>query len=277
MARWSAAIAALTLALSLAACGGGASPDLSGVARAAQKTEGAGTARFELAFETSGLSQTGGEASFTADGAVDYDRQLTRMTMDLSSFGGLLGGSDAGDFTFDAVLDGTVFYMRFPLLAGLVGEGKPWLKMDLEKVAKLSGNDLGLGMLGQSDPAQALAYLRAAGDFDELGKEDVRGVATTHYKGIIDPREALDQLSGPQKEQLEKQLDESGVGEIPAEAWIDGDGYLRRLTVSLAVAGQTIASTTEFFDFGEDVDIQVPGDDEVTDFSELTAKEIPTG
>ncbi len=276
MARWSAAIAALTLTLGLAACGGAASPDLSGVARAAQKTEGAGTARFELTFETNGLSQTGGEASFTADGAVDYDRQLTRMTMDLSSFGGLLGGSDAGgDLTFDAVLDGTVFYMRLPLLADVLGKGKPWLKMDLEKVAKLSGNDL--GVLGQSDPAQALAYLRAAGEFDELGKEDVRGVATTHYKGIIDPREALDQLSGSQQEQLEKQLDESGVGEIPAEAWIDGDGYLRRLTVSLAVAGHTIASTTELFDFGEDVDIQIPDDDEVTDFSKLTAKEIPTG
>ena len=131
--------------------------------------------------------------------------------------------------------------------------------MDLEKVAKLSGNDLGLGMLGQSDPARALAVpARSQATSSELGKEDVRGVATTHYKGIIDPREALDQLSVRRSEQLEKQLDESGVGEIPAEAWIDGDGYLRRLTVSLAVAGQTIASTTEFFDFGEDVDIAGP-------------------
>ena len=46
---------------------------------------------------------------------------------------------------------------------------------------------------------------------------------------------------------------------------------------SLVAGVQYDRLDTEFFDFGEDVDIQVPGDDEVTDFSELTAKEMTHG
>ena len=60
-----------------------------------------------------------------------------------------------------------------------------------------------------------------------MGKEDVRGVETTHYKGTIDLEEAVANAPAEQREQLERLLEQSSVTDLPAEAWIDGDGYLR--------------------------------------------------
>jgi hypothetical protein len=279
MARFGAAIAVLALSLAVAGCGGATSPDLSRVAQAAQNTEGAGTAQFELTFDAKGLSQalsqTGSDLSFTASGAVDYDTQQTRMTIDpgsLSAFLGAQAGVPKG-LTLDAVLDGKVFYMRFPLLAG----DKPWLKVDLEELAKRQGADTAqLDPLSHVDPTQALAYLQGAGEFTEVGEEPVRGVETTHYEGTIDLREAVDKAPSDQREQLERFLEDSGVSELPAEAWIDADGFLRRMTIDFAelggMPGASFSIAMELFGFGEDVDIDVPSDDEVTDLSKLAAK-----
>jgi hypothetical protein len=253
------------LLLLVAGCGGGAAPDLNGVALAAKQTESAGTARFELALE-------GGQASFAAQGAFNFDEQQTSMTIDLGSLGVALGQQDA---TLDAVLDGKVFYMRFPALTGFIRPGKPWLKLDLEEVAAKSGADLSqLDQLSYADPTQALAYLQGAGELTEVGKEDVRGVDTAHYKGTIDLEEAVANAPAAQREKLQRLLEQSSVMDLPAEAWIDGDGYLRKLTLSLSGA---MRMSLELFGFGSEVDIDVPADDEVTDLSELAGKRIEQG
>ena len=267
-----AALAALLVALTgaLVGCGGGGAPDLSGVAQAAQKTEDAGTARFELSVDAEGAS------SLSAEGAVDYERQRARMSMDLGSLGGLLGGQSSAseDLALDVIIDGKVFYMRFPLLSELVGKGRPWLKMDLEQLAEQSGADLGqLDQLSQLDPSQALTYLRGAGEFSEVGDEDVRGVPTTRYEGTIDLRAAVDEAPADQRKQLEQLLEGSGVSELPAEAWIDGDGYLRKLTLDFsALAEAPFSMAMELFDFGGPVELDLPSDDEVTDITELASQ-----
>jgi hypothetical protein len=159
------------------------------------------------------------------------------------------------------LLDDTVLYMRFPVLAG-GGSGKPWLKMDLENLSRQAGTPLEqFGQLSQGDPTQTLKYLRAAGDFEALGSDRVRGIETTHYKGTIDLRKVLGEVDGPQQEQLERLLDQSGVSTVPAEAWIDGEGYLRKLTA--------LGLTMELYDFGAPVALDLPSEDEVTDLTEL--------
>ena len=275
MARWLGMLAAVALTLALAACGG-ASPDLSSVAQAAQKTEGAGTARFELTFDL-------GQRPLTARGAFDYDQRRTSMSIDLESFSELFGTMAGGpkDLGLDAILDEQVLYVRFPGLAGFVRPGRPWVKIDLEKLAERSGASLSqLDQLSYADPTQALAYLQGAGEFKDVGTEDVRGVRTTRYEGTIDPQEAADKLPADQRGQLQDLLENSGVGKLPAQAWIDGDGYLRKLALTVPSAGYAplasgkLTMTLELFDFGKDVAIDVPADDEVTDLSKLTAKEI---
>jgi hypothetical protein len=63
---------------------------------------------------------------------------------------------------------------------------------------------------------------------------------------------------------------------LPAEAWIDGDGYLRKMTLAFAgLAGASDAGfdlTMEMFDFGAEVDVEPPPADEVTDITDLATK-----
>ena len=60
-----------------------------------------------------------------------------------------------------------VFYMKFPLLAAFIPNAKEWIEFDLE--SRDAGIDLSqLEQLGQSDPSQALDYLRATGSVEEV-------------------------------------------------------------------------------------------------------------
>ena len=78
-----------------------------------------------------------------------------------------------------------VLYTRMGLLSQQLPKGKKWLKLDIEKLGKGLGIDV--SQLSQyNDPTKMLDYLRSSGDVDEVGKEDVRGVETTHYRAKVD-------------------------------------------------------------------------------------------
>ncbi len=94
-----------------------------------------------------------------------------------------------------------------------------------------------------------------AGDIEEVGPEDVRGVATTRYRMTVD----LSDVEGAAEE---------GLGEtVPTEVWVGEDGLVRRLRQRLRIsdAGQRgeVDFTVEYFDFGVDERIEPPPQDDV--------------
>ena len=96
---------------------------------------------------------------------------------------------------------GNVFYMKFPLLAAFLPGAKEWIEFDLESLGEDAGIDLSqLQQLGQSDPSQALDYLRATGQVEEVGTEQVDGVETTHYTGTIRLDAVAEQVPADQRE-----------------------------------------------------------------------------
>lgn len=67
--------------------------------------------------------------------------------------------------------------------------GKRWISYsydDLEKMAGASGAALKDQMQNSTPPEQGVKSLLASGDVKKVGKEDVRGVSTTHYAGTVD-------------------------------------------------------------------------------------------
>ena len=296
-------LGALAIALALAACGGGkketagttqatettpaetaateTTEHVSAVAAAAEKTTKVGSARFSLTMNVTGLSaQTGAEtATLQGEGAFDYHARRGRMTLDLGELGAALGAAGAtGVGQVELIFDGTTFYMKLAELSQLIPGAKPWLKLDLEALGKQEGVNLGqLQQLSQGDPTQALSYLRAAGEFAKVGTELVRGVETTHYKGTLDLDEVAAKLPADQRKSVEDVISQAGLARIPAEAWIDGDGLLRKMTLVYAgVPGQgqaqgkaSLTLTIELFDFGSKVEIKPPPADQVSDLGEL--------
>jgi hypothetical protein len=278
------AVLLVALLMVAAACGSGedasapkddASPQAE-VAAAAGKTADAGSYRAEFALTMDGAipGSPGRRVAMDGEGVFDAKAQSGRMKFDMSEFAKAVGAQDFGDM--EIVMERFVMYMKFPLLQQLQPGMKPWIRFDLRKLAAQQGLDLaGLQQVNQSDPRQALLYLRAAsGPVDEVGDEDVRDVATTHYRMTVD-LEKVAKVDPEQRENVERVIEQSGVREVPTEVWVDDDGLVRRMKLAYDdmrfAAGQRgdMAMTMELYDFGVDADVEPPPARQVVDIEQL--------
>jgi hypothetical protein len=243
-------------------------------AEAAAKTDAAKSMRIEMTVTTPVVP--GAEpVEIEATGVADGDRASMSMTMPP------VQGVDLGEI--EVRMLGTVMYMRMAFLEEAGPDVKPWVEIDLRTAGKEAGVDIGalLELSKQSDPTQALDFLRAAGEVEEVGQAEVRGVPTTHYRGTIDFEKYADELEqkdgvGPAAARaLREVVRQTGQKTVPMELWVDGDSLVRRMKWEQAVPGTggqpttTATSTMELFDFGADVEVERPPADETMSFEEL--------
>jgi hypothetical protein len=110
------------------------------------------------------------------------------------------------------------------------------------------------------DPLWLLDALVGVRDAMEVDREDVRGVPTTHYRLDIDLATADQELAtgviapGPRSYR--------SLRALPADVWIDDDGRIRRLSYEREDNGM-YWQTTELWDFGLEVEIEIPSEDEL--------------
>jgi hypothetical protein len=287
LARRSLIVLAASLTIVAAGCGatGGAdegaqlvasgvapqAQQAAGIVEAAQTTGAVSTEKVAITVRTT-PADGDPSVSVTATGAVDGANGRAHLKADVSGTFG--GGSDAA--TIEAVYDGDSAYVKAPFTEFL-GD-TPWVKIASPKLAQVA-DQLGGGL--QGDPGSFLELLEGAGGpVTTVGTEDVRGVSTRHVKVDLDVRKVLDQAAGERSQQIEDQLTQRGIdlaklAPIPAEAWIDDAGYVRRFSVSfdLAELGKVqpgtdatgvVTETIELYDFDEPVDITIPPADQVT-------------
>ncbi len=270
-------LAAALATLLVAGCGGGGGPaPEAAVAEAATKTTEAGSGRIAITAETEVPDR--GTLTFDGEGVFDYENRRGHMTLDLSS---LVGGGDPSTGHADFVFDELVMYMRFPALTRALGTRKPWIKVDLEAAARQEGMDVTQFTQFNQDPTQSIQYLRAAStEIDEVGKERVRGVETTHYRGTVDVDDLVEVARPRDRAQLEsyaRRLRTAGLDRFPLDVWIDEDGLIRRLRVeyenlSTGAAAISLSTTVEFYDFGVDATIEAPPRNQVTPFGDLIGR-----
>jgi len=254
----------------LVGCGGDTFA-LDPVASAASKT--AATESSRVAFSMTVTSSTVGTVTMSGRGIFDGRSKTGWMNATVNvppQARAQLGANPKMEMIFDGS-DGIVMYMRSSMLPGVPANS--WVKMDLEKLAKEQGVDLGSLMnANQADPNQTIKMCLASSGARVSGSEYVRGVQTTRYAFRVD----LDRLAKENKdlrEALDKMIQVSGVDAFPAEAWIDKQGRIRRLKIGMTMhtsqANGTITMVEEFYDFGVRATIFPPPDDQVVDLSDL--------
>lgn len=152
----------------------------------------------------------------------------------------------------ELVTDGAIMYLHSSQFGSLPG-GSTWMKLDLS-----SGEELDTPVPAGGDPKGELAILEGVTGVRKLGREEVRGVPTTHYRGTIGA---------------------AGNGDSPLhlEVWIDGDELVRRMRIVQSQPQDGGGSTTtdmriDFFDFGIEPKIDVPGSSEVFDATSLAQR-----
>lgn len=225
------------------------------VKQASSRTVEAGSARIAMSLSGGGMTMSG-------EGVSSLTENKLAMTTTME----LMGQRVA----METRMLGDVMYLKLPETPGAPA-GKPWLKLDLAQLSKASGTQLeALTQMRQNDPTKALEYLTGVSDdIREDGKEDVRGTATTRYRGTLNLEKARDAQTAPEaKQALDDTIKRVGTSTIPATVWIDGDGRLRKLVYDFdlskmkeaAAAGATGTMTTTFemYDFGVPVDVTAP-------------------
>ncbi|MFD8225970.1 hypothetical protein ACFV16_17545 [Streptomyces massasporeus] len=220
------------------------------------------TAKVRLRVQTSarGATQTA-----NGQGAVDLDDGDSVMTLTME-----------GQRIEQRVVD-QVLYQKMP--KGRAPGGKPWIKIDLAKVAAQQGT----GGRSMNDPAQSAAYAKAITDKDvtEKGSATVSGVETTHYRVSVDVSEL------PQGDTLREQVGPT----LPMDVWLDDEGRMRRQQIDMTVKAPeakqrsssgassapgevTVRTVMDFTDFGTEVKADAPPAGQVTD---MTAKALEQG
>ena len=134
--------------------------------------------------------------SFSASGGFDKPADRAQLSFDLSSlvelfkslgqsFGGKVSGDmgSPSDWKLDAIKDGDLVYIHFPLMADQLPAGKTWVMGDLTELSGASAGDLSqFGSFAGTDPRDVFGMLKAvSGSIESVGTEEIRGVerATT--------------------------------------------------------------------------------------------------
>jgi hypothetical protein len=265
VSRRSPLLAALVgLLLVLSACGGPSPQDLLDDAPAA--LEEAGSSRFEMRVTAVG---EGVDSRYSAVGEQDFETGTMRMEADL--------GLEASSTETLAV--GEVMYLRSPMFVLFTGDEDRWVRVDLRESGQAAGLDVDALVEGQTGPAALLQQLRGAADeVEEVGEEEIRGVATTHLRVVVDTQRAIEDSPPAAREQLRTFAEASGMpDEYPMDVWIDDDGLPRRLSTVVEVQDETMGTVTqqtvlELYDFGVTVRVEEPDEDEVVDLGDLMAE-----
>ena len=134
-----------------------------------------------------------------------------------------------------------VAYLSGPLISALLDVQTNWISFpaDLDQSARSLGA-IGLGQFNSQ--ADLLAFLHKVYGVDEVGPETVRGVDTTHYRGVISLNTLLTQLHPEDVTQIEASLAidlADHLGDAPIDIWIDDEGIIRRILL-----------VTDFSDYG---------------------------
>ena len=249
------------------------------------KTTEAGSARMAL-----DLSITSPQKSVNVTGQAEYEMtpgDLTKVrehvTLQIPS---LAPGMPAGEVEL-IVVDGPVLYAKVPMFAAFLGATTPWVKVD---PSEMPGGSAGFGAAtGAVQPAAALALIQDALTVEQAGSDTVDGVGTTRYRVTLDLVKVLPRLvelspasghriTAKDLAEMEAGLTKAGMRELPMDVWVDGDGYLKQLQLTVDTSkiegegsGMQLAMTLTFSDVGGTFSIEAPPASQVTDMTDLAS------
>ena len=190
----------------------------------------------------------------TGKGVVDLRDHATSLSlaMNLGDEPQVVQALGSSTLHMDMVTDGAVVYVKLPsaLTSAMAAGGKPWVKIDLTKLAGIPG----LSSLGSnpttSDPSDVLQALRSVSDSVVAeGGQRVDGVETTHYRADLSLEHLVGAVPSADRAAVQQALSTleqaTGTDKIPVDVWVDSQHLVRRFEMSMDVSAPTGPAMTE--------------------------------
>jgi hypothetical protein len=216
------------------------------VADSAEKTAAAGSSRIALSLDNKQL----GTAAF------DYEQRSGVVEVD---------GNVQMIYTPETI------YTSLAAIHPRANDRKRWVEYDLMGEARGPFNPFA------SNPVELLRFLKGASDVERIDTGNERGAEVTRYRARLEIDRAVNEMPAGERESV-RDLVRSywGVGakeDIPFELAVDGDGRLRRVSVTIR---ENKPLDVEFYDYGVEVHAKAPPADEVITWEEFSKLWAPT-
>lgn len=237
--------------------------------------------RFEGRITISGDAEFPEGVELVFLGAFDSTNDASEISIDLGSVALAAAEAEGTDLGPMAALFeepmvvrtiGDRSFISWGLFSLLTGTDEGWIETEADDASDITS---GFGGTGNGSPVDILTVLEDANaDITEIGTEEVRGVSTTHIRALIDVAEMEASLSDEDRATLERDLGDVPTDALPMDIWIDDDGLIRRYSLDLSDFDENddidqAGLVFEFFDYGEDITIEVPPADQIISADEL--------
>jgi hypothetical protein len=237
------AVAVAVVAVFVIAQGGGSGGGpLNAIAKAAEVTQREPGGRAVIKATVASQGSTEG---ITESGTMTFDesgRARGELTVSVPN-------SDK-EVSLVTVVDGSHTYATSEALGDSLPDGKKWMELNLAAAQKGGSEPDPAG----GGPTEGLKILERVHGSEEVGKEDVGGVATTRYRGTLAPS---DEVFGVKVDISPPQID----------VWIDAQDRVRRMQLVVSGSVGEVSTKTEmtidYVEFGRVPRIEVPPADEV--------------
>ncbi len=234
------------------------SPDF--ITTAAVRTVELESLRFDVSLTGEGAM----DGTLSVTGAVRTDPLAAQIEVDLSGLDTGDGGDPMlgmlGDEPVEVRVVDDVLYAR----AGSLGQalaGSDWVALPIEESGGSPVDQLDVPVSAD----ELMDMLEDVAEVEDLGEEEVRGVATRHVRATVDleavaarAAEAGDDLGDADVGAVE--LPEGMASELPVDVWIDADGLVRKLTATVTDGTDTVSIEAEIYDLDGDFLIEAPAD-----------------
>ena len=262
----------------------GLSPNQRALQQAIQKTATVTSGRFSFASSTTG--GTNGNVATSGSGGFDTKHQTASFSLDLGVLAVALGGASGGvsiPRTLDVVVAKNTVYVHLPSVAGQIQKGAEWLRFD-SKSLPLSPTKTVTGALSKADPQKALAQLTSSSAVHRVGTSSVRGSSTTHYRLTVNAAKLVSILPKSQQSAEAKALKQLNVKSVNVDVYVDGSGYVRRVSTAISKLilqpgsrGVAFKLSFDLYDFGAHVNVTVPPASKTVDGGKLVQPLFPGG
>ncbi|NND03666.1 MAG: hypothetical protein HKN91_12855 [Acidimicrobiia bacterium] len=256
--------------------------ELQALRTAFKQTDVQPPSRVEGIIEIRGTASDVGEidVSIPISSAFDPVTGDGLMSIDFSGLMGALGEElppELGTFDgFEVRQIGDTAYLKFGFFNALFGVETTWLSMPVEDSQGFA-QDFTSGV----DPYDATGYLKslelAGGEVTVVGTEEIRGVATTHYKALFD-LETLQDLDPAAFDDLTSSAPIDGFS-LPLDIWIDDADRVHRFRILVddpelpdlnpGESFEHMLIQFDFSDYGGSIVVEPPPAGDVTDIDDL--------
>jgi hypothetical protein len=235
-------VVAVVAVFVIAQGGGSGGGPLDAIAKAAEVTQREPGGRAVIKATVTSLTTPEG---ITENGTMTFDDSgRTRGELTVS------GQTTGKELKLVSIADGTTTYVSSDAVDGSLPDGKKWMELDLGSATKgFSSSDPASG-----GPEEGLKVLEHVQDSEEVGKEDIGGVPTTHYRGTL---ASSDEVFGVKV----------SYSALDTDVWIDKQDRVRRMSIdvsgSIGDGKSRTQMSIDFVEFDRVPKIELPPADEV--------------